>query len=186
MKQMKSLILILAIFILSLSMMYFAIRIMYPLKYKDTIVEYSKKYDLDPYLVAAVIRTESGFRPKAKSNKNAMGLMQLTDSTAEWVAKEMGIKDFNIEDLNNPERNISMGCWYLENLNKEFKYDSNLVLAAYNAGRGNVNKWLKDDRYSNDGVTLEFIPFKETDKYVKKVDVNYKIYKFLYKDLDKK
>ncbi|MEW8957104.1 lytic transglycosylase domain-containing protein [Clostridium sp.] len=183
MKHMKNIALVLAILILSMSIMYFAIKIIYPLKYKDTIVEYSKKYDLDPYFVAAVIKAESGFRPNVKSHKNAVGLMQLTDSTAEWVAKEMGMSDFKLEDLKTPEINIAMGCWYLENLNKEFKYDKTLVLAAYNAGRGNVNKWLKDDRYSKDGTTLDFIPFKETDKYIKKVEVNYKIYKFIYKDL---
>jgi soluble lytic murein transglycosylase len=82
--------------------------------------------------------------------------------------------------LNDPEFNIRIGCWYLNNLNTEFKYNTEVVLAAYNGGRGNVQKWLKSSEHSSDGKTLKYIPFKETDKYVKKVRVNYRIYKYLY------
>ena len=72
-----------------------------------------------------------------------------------------------------------MGCWYLNNLKQEFG-DMDLVLAAYNAGRGNVNNWLKDYQYSDDGIELKEIPFKETREYVVKVNLSYMIYKYLY------
>lgn len=156
------------------------IKLFYPLYYSDYITKYSKKYNLSPYLVTAVIKTESNFRSKAKSNKNAFGLMQITSSTAKWAANEMEVKDFSEEMLLEPEFNINMGCWYINNLKKEFQGDMDLVLAAYNGGRGNVQKWLSDSSNSKDGKTLHYIPFEETDKYVKKVKVSYNIYKFIY------
>lgn len=155
-------------------------KVFFPYKYSNYITKYSEKYELDPYLVAAVIKTESNFDEGAKSNKNAYGLMQITPDTAEWAAEKMDIKNFNIKMLKDPEFNISMGCWYLNNLREEFNGDIELVLAAYNGGRGNVQKWLKSSDHSSDGKNLHYIPFKETDKYVKKVKVNYSVYKYLY------
>lgn len=153
---------------------------LYPIKYPEYINKYSSKYDLSPYLVAAVIKTESNFNSNAKSNRDAQGLMQITPSTGEWVASEMKMGKFHVEMLDDPETNINMGCWYLNNLKKEFNGNIDLVLAAYNGGRGNVQKWLSNTDSSKDGKNLHYIPFKETDKYVKKVKVNYNIYKFLY------
>jgi soluble lytic murein transglycosylase len=106
--------------------------------------------------------------------------MQITAETAQWSSSKMGTVDFKLDMLNDPEYNIKMGCWYLNNLDKEFN-NFDLVLAAYNGGRGNVEKWLKNSNHSIDGKNLQYIPFKETDKYVKKVNVNYSIYRFLYK-----
>ncbi len=158
------------------------IKFFYPLKYSECIVKYSYKYKLDPYLVSAIIKTESNFNKDAKSNKNAYGLMQITPDTAKWAAEKMNIKNFNVEMLNDADFNISMGCWYLSNLKEEFNDNMELVLAAYNGGRGNVQKWLKNSEHSSDGKNLHYIPFKETDKYVKKVKVNCNIYERLYND----
>lgn len=152
----------------------------YPMKYSQSIYKYSEKYDLDPYFVAAVIKAESNFNANAVSNKNAYGLMQVTASTGLWIAEKMKLKDFEVDKLFQPEYNISMGCWYLKDLKKEFDGNMDLVLAAYNGGRGNVQKWLSENDHSKDGKNLHYIPFKETDKYVKKVKVNYNIYRFLY------
>lgn len=152
----------------------------YPLKYLEYIKEYSQEYNLDPYLVIAVIRTESGFKENVKSNKNAIGLMQITPDTAAWAAEKMGIYNFRVNMLNDPQFNIRMGCWYINNLKNEFNGNIELVLAAYNGGRGNVQKWLKDSGHSYDGKNLHYIPFKETDKYIKKVKVSYEVYKYLY------
>ncbi|KGM94828.1 lytic transglycosylase [Clostridium novyi A str. 4552] len=154
----------------------------YPMKYKEYIMKYSEQYDLDPYLVASVIKTESNFEKNAKSNKGAIGLMQLTPSTAKWAAKQMKIKNFKVEMLYNEEFNIKMGCWYLDNLKQEFQSNMSLVIAAYNGGRGNVKKWLNNEENSKNGVDLHYIPFKETDKYLKKVQVSCNVYEFLYKD----
>ncbi|MDP4143848.1 MAG: lytic transglycosylase domain-containing protein [Bacillota bacterium] len=157
------------------------LRIYYPMNYSDYVYKYAAQYKLDPYFVEAVIKSESNFDANAKSKKNAYGLMQITPTTAEWAAEKMGIKAFSSDMLYNPEFNIRMGCWYLNDLSSEFKGNMDLVLAAYNGGRGNVKKWLNDTAHSSDGQNLDYIPFKETDKYVKKVNTNYSMYKKLYK-----
>lgn len=156
------------------------IKYYFPLKYSDYVVRYSKEYNLDPHFVMAVIKTESNFNPDIRSGKNAIGLMQITPETAKWAAEKMNITDFTENMLNDPEFNIKMGCWYLNDLNTEFNGDMKLVLAAYNGGRGNVQKWLKNSEHSMDGQSLQYIPFKETDKYIKKVEVSYKVYRYLY------
>lgn len=156
------------------------LKLLYPFNYSQYIYKYSAEYNLDPYLVAAVIKTESGYKADAKSNKNAYGLMQITRDTSEWIAQKLSMDNFQLDMLYNPQINIMMGCWYLNNLKTEFNDNMDLVLAAYNGGRGNVKKWLKDSEKSHDGVNLHYIPFPETDKYIKRVKVNYKMYKYLY------
>lgn len=156
------------------------------MKYSDYISKYANKYNVDPYLVAAVIKTESNFDEDAISNKNAYGLMQITPETAKWAAKKMDLNDFNAYMLMSPEFNIKMGCWYINDLNSEFNGNIEVILAAYNGGRGNVKKWLSQKEHSSDGKSLHYIPFKETNKYVKKVKINYSIYKYLYKNKFKK
>ncbi|MCY6485064.1 lytic transglycosylase domain-containing protein [Clostridium aestuarii] len=157
-------------------------RVIYPIKYEEYIYKYSKQYNLNPYVVAAVIKTESKFNKDATSKKNACGLMQITPSTAKEISQKIKIKDFEVDMLYDPELNINMGCWYLSDLRKEFGANMELILAAYNGGRGNVKKWLNSSEHSKDGETLQYIPFKETDKYIKKVQVSYNIYSFLYED----
>jgi soluble lytic murein transglycosylase len=172
--------LIVVIVIMSLNINYI-LKVLYPFSNQSVINNYSQMYGLDPCLVAALIKTESNFDSKAKSSKNAYGLMQITSTTAKWAAEQMGITNFNVDMLYEPKFNINMGCWYLNNLNKEFSGNMTLVLAAYNGGSGNVQKWLNDAQHSKDGINLHYIPFKETDMYVKKVNVNYNIYLYLYK-----
>ncbi len=156
------------------------LRIFYPVKYEEVVLKYSNNYNISPYLVMAVIKSESNFRPHAQSHKGAKGLMQIIDSTAIWGAEKLNKKDFNIDMIFEPETNIEIGCWYLSMLMKQFDKDVILVLAAYNGGSGNVGKWLKDERYSMDGINLARIPFKETEEYVEKVLKSYNVYKKLY------
>ena len=148
--------------------------------YKDYIIQYSMEYGLDPYLVMAIIKAESKFDKDAISPKGAMGLMQMTESTAEWVAESTGVEDFEANDLYDPETNIKMGCWYINKLREEFG-NTELVLAAYNAGPGNVEEWLKDSDISKDGQNLDNIPYEETDNYIKRVLSNKEIYQNLNK-----
>ncbi|MGG7178558.1 lytic transglycosylase domain-containing protein [Clostridium paraputrificum] len=152
---------------------------LFPFKHKDAIKEYSEEYNLDPYLVLSVIKAESKFKSDAESHKGAMGLMQITGDTAEWIAEQMGLTDYNQEKLYEEDYNIRMGCWYLNNLREEFG-DMDLFVAAYNAGRGKVASWLKNSDYSKDGKKLDYIPYKETKKYVDRVNTYYKIYKAIY------
>lgn len=155
----------------------------YPLNYKEYITKYSKEYDIDPYLLMAIINAESSFVKDAQSQKGAIGLMQLTEPTAVWIATSMGNENFTINDLYNPETNIKMGTWYLDNLKKEF-HSTVLVLAAYNAGRGTVGSWLSNSEISEDGKTLHYIPYLETKTYIRKVLAGERIYALLYRTND--
>lgn len=154
---------------------------LYPVTYSDVVFANSEKYSLDPYMVFALIKAESAYKKDAKSSQSAMGLMQITPKTAHWIAEKMGMKDFSEDKLFEPTINIEMGCWYLQNLRQEFGKKDELILAAYNAGRGNVSSWLQDGRYSDDGETLKDIPFSETKEYVKKIKQYEEKYKELYK-----
>lgn len=153
---------------------------MYPLRYEYYISSSAHEYGLDKFLVAAVIKTESNFVHDAHSGK-ARGLMQLTDETAKWIAGKMNI-EFKTDDVDIPETNIKMGCWYLRYLIDKYG-NVDTALAAYNGGMGNVSKWLGDKQYSDDGKTLKYIPFEETRNYVKKVNDYKKIYEEKYKDI---
>jgi soluble lytic murein transglycosylase len=155
-----------------------AFTFLYPYKYIDLIREYSRKYGLEPDLVCAVIHTESRFRPGITSPKGARGLMQLTKGTADWGAEEVGIPGYAYENVTEPVVNIELGCWYLSVLLKQFT-ETETALAAYNAGSGNVERWLDDASLSADGVKLDDIPFGETRRYVGRVDGARAVYRIL-------
>ncbi len=165
--------------ILVATYLYFIVN--YPLSYQNIIKKYSEVYGIDPYLVAAIINVESKYDKNAISKKEARGLMQISPITGNWAAEELGIDNFNLDMLFEPEVNIMIGTWYLDILWEEFDGNFQLILAAYNAGSGNVDKWLKDKRYSTDGKSLTNIPFQETREYVDRVNKNIKIYRVLYK-----
>lgn len=147
----------------------------YPLEYKDYITRYSADYELDPYLVCAVINAESNFTADAQSHKSAIGLMQIMPSTGEWIAGKIGIDGYTEAMLTDPETNIRIGCWYLHYLNGLFDGNEDHMIAAYNAGQGKVQEWIATD------AALEDIPYPETENYLKKVKTFYEIYKGLYR-----
>lgn len=150
----------------------------YPVRYYEYIDKYSNKYDLDEYLVMAVIKAESNYIHDAHSGY-ARGLMQLTDDTASWISQKLKL-EFSKDDVEDPETNIRMGCYYLSYLISHYNSNIDVALAAYNAGMGNVKKWLDNPEYSPDGKNLSYIPFKETRNYVKKVNEYKETYKKLY------
>ncbi len=170
---------IILIIILVFNISIHLVRGFFPAKYVDEIKKYSEEYSVDPYLVMAVIKAESNYQKEAVSNKDACGLMQITPSTAKWLAEKAGISDFEDEDIYSPEINIKLGCYYLSYLYDMYA-DTKCMLAAYNAGNGTVDKWLSDFNYSTDGKTLEKIPYKETEQYINKVNNYTKIYRILY------
>lgn len=155
------------------------IKIILPITYKNEIELYSSNYDIDPNLVAAVIKVESNYEKYAKSHKDARGLMQILPSTGQWVNSQINLDNYDIDMLYDIETNINIGCWYLNYLFKQFN-NIETVLAAYNAGNGNVSNWLRNKEYSADGQTLDVIPFPETNTYVKKVMFYYYIYEKIY------
>ncbi len=158
---------------------YCAMCILFPVKYSEQILEYSEKYDLEPGFVCAIIKAESGFDTTAESHKGARGLMQLMPATIDWAVENMGIENFSYADIEDPDVNIEIGCWVLNFLARQFNNNEELMAAAYNAGSGNVTNWLADTQYSSDGEYLDYIPYKETENYVKKVMFYEKVYKII-------
>jgi soluble lytic murein transglycosylase len=134
-----------------------------PLRHDDIIRQQAAEKDLDPALIAAVINAESGFDAHARSNADARGLMQVTPSTAQAIADESGGVAFEVDDLDDPQINISYGSYHLRELLDA--YNGNLIaaLAAYNAGAGNVDKWGGAE------LQLDDIRFPETRAYVEDV-----------------
>jgi soluble lytic murein transglycosylase len=145
-------------------------RLWYPLHYSTNIRVYAQQDDLDPALLAAVIEAESKFNPNARSDAGAIGLMQLTPSTAKGIAQYTGGSRFRVSDLTNPDINIRYGAWYLGHLLAKYKSER-LALAAYNAGQANVDHWQ---------AAHEGIPFSETRDYVNKVERLKGIYRRAY------
>ncbi len=152
----------------------------YKTNYSEIIDTYSTKYGVDKYLIYAVIKTESNFDKNAVSNVGARGLMQMMTDTFNWVGTKLKDNDTTYDDMFIPEDNIRYGAYLLDYLVDEFdNYEA--ALAAYHAGRGAVNGWLKNEKYSNDGKTLNSTPIKDTNHYIKKVMKNYNMYCKLYK-----
>jgi soluble lytic murein transglycosylase len=142
-------------------------RLRYPLRYSEYVRVHARENDLDPALLAAVIYQESKFRPAAESSSGALGLMQLTPATAHGIALRTGGARFVTSDLLDPEINIRYGAWYLGNLFHKYGQER-LVLAAYNAGQGNVDRW----RSRHEGIQ-----FPETRAYVARVERLQRMYR---------
>lgn len=155
-------------------------RLWYPFEHQELIYHYSEVNQLNPLLVVAVIKTESNFNPQATSPKGARGLMQIMPNTANWISQQISKEPLPPEELFNPETNIRLGTWYLADLFKAFKDDPVLVIAAYNAGRGNVTRWLNEQHWTGERKTIDQIPFMETRQYIRRVQWNQKVYHYLY------
>lgn len=154
-------------------------KILYPIPHSEYVFRYAESYHIDPYLVAAVIRAESRFSHTAESGSGARGLMQIMPDTAEWAAEQLKM-DFHPEMLFDPQYNIKIGCWYLRQLQNTFHGDLTVVLASYNAGQGNVQRWLEEGVWDGKLTGLDQIPFTETRLYVQKVLTYYNRYRLLY------
>lgn len=148
-------------------------RTFYPFHYRELIEQQAKAYSLDPLFVVAVIHQESDFKPNARSKVGARGLMQIMPDTAVWASQRMGLKQFKVEQLDDPKTNIQIGCWYLRYLFQQFREPA-MVLAAYNGGEGNLNYWgtLQGEQLRH--------AFPETRGYVAQGLKTYQRYKDLY------
>lgn len=146
----------------------------YITQYNEYVEKYSKEYDVDKFLIYAIIKAESNFEEEVVSSKGAKGLMQLMDTTAQEIAQKIGLK-IDEENVLEPEYNIQLGTYYISILIKKYNCIE-LALAAYNAGSGNVDSWIENDILKEDGSNIENIPFKETNNYVRKILRDYKIY----------
>lgn len=150
---------------------------MYPLRYEDEITASAATHGVDPYLVAAVIRSESSWDPEASSHQGARGLMQLMPETAQdMVAKGLvDGKRYSYENLEDPTVNIEYGCAYLSYLLTYFNGATDRAIAAYNAGMGNVDGWAKRDKLLHNAIT-----FPETQAYLVRVNMAKDRYQELY------
>jgi soluble lytic murein transglycosylase len=151
----------------------------YPFPFFQEIKYWSQKRQLNPLLVTALIRQESRFEPKIKSVANAVGLMQVLPSTAQWIAPRINVDSKKI-DLENPNDNLMLGTWYLDYTHQQYANNSLLAIASYNAGPGNVTKWLQTLPKEDPDEFVEAIPFDETRNYVRQVFGNYWNYLRLY------
>lgn len=153
-------------------------RAAYPLKYVDEVEKYSGEYGVPPALLYAVIRTESGFDPNAKSGAGALGLTQILPATFDWLQTKSGEK-LETDELFRPDVSIKYGAMFYGMLLREFG-EVRTAAAAYHAGRGQVRKWLQDETLSPDGKSLERIPAGRTKDYAEKVLRTFSIYEKLY------
>jgi len=154
--------------------------LVYPLEYDYIVREYARVNGVPPSLVAAVVLAESKFKDNASSHRGASGLMQIMPETGEWIAEETGMVGFKPEMLNDVSTNLRMGTWYLAYLLREYDGNTVLALAAYNAGRGHVDEWMKEYGWGKNFSEIDSIPFSETRDYVKVVMQNEEKYKELY------
>ncbi|TCP53743.1 soluble lytic murein transglycosylase [Tumebacillus sp. BK434] len=157
-------------------------RFIYPIYHEAEIRQAAETHQIDPLLVAAIIRVESKFRTENVSKVGAVGLMQLMPETAEWIAKESEIPYRGIEDLSDPETNIRMGSWYMAYLLKQFDGNQAAAIAAYNAGQGRVSRWMKEGVWDGTLAASEKIPVGETRHYIQRVSFSYTKYQQLYPD----
>ena len=142
--------------------------LIYPREYSEHVSKYAKEFDVPEYVVYSVIKVESGFDSDAVSQKGASGLMQLMPATYRWLAK---MKNESVGNIFDVEENIKYGTYYLSILYERYG-NWTYALCAYNAGMGNVDKWIK--------VTPFYIQFLETQNYVNKLEVAMGKYKSLY------
>lgn len=182
MKKLLSIILI--IFIIIFGINYNKIKNMtlkkiYKIEYSEYVEKYSEEYQVDKYLIYAIIKAESNFSEEAISSKGAKGLMQLMQTTAEEIASKINI-EVTEENILNPDININLGTKYISILIQKYG-NIGLSLSAYNAGSGNVDKWIANGTLKNDGSDIENVPYTETNNYVRKILRDYEIYKQLYK-----
>ena len=150
---------------------------LYPFPYLETIVKWSNKRELNTVLVTALIRQESRFMPKIKSVVGATGLMQVMPKTGEETAKKINLVSYDLENVND---NVNLGTHYLDLTHKEYKNNSMLAVASYNAGPNAVSRWLKQFGFDDVDAFVDKIPYPETRGYVESVFENYWNYLQIY------
>lgn len=165
-------------------------KLMYPIHYKEDIRISAENFAVDPLLIAAIIRTESKYKPELVSAKQAMGLMQIMPDTADWIIDQAGYSPQMKDNLMRPEVNIEMGTWYVHWLQERYKGQMSyhqttddliaVIAASYNAGHNRVGQWMRDDVWDGRYETRMDIPYGETRHYIKRVMYYYKKYTTFY------
>ena len=157
------------------------LRVVYPFPYRDMVMSFARERNLDPYLLAGLIRQESAFVPDIVSRAGAVGLMQVVPATGRELARAVGPRGFHDDALTTPEVNIHLGSRFLVDLMRRYP-DMPLVLSAYNAGPTRADRWKNFPEARDPDRFTERIPFAETRGYVKNVTRNRALYRYLYGD----
>lgn len=152
---------------------------LYPTPYYEQIAQEAKENDLDPLLVLAIAKVESGFNPDAVSQVGAVGFMQLMPDTAKWLADRLGEPYYETQ-LTEPEYNIHIGTEYLRFLLDYWQQDIYKTVASYNAGQSKVAEWLNRGTWDGTLANADDIPYEETREYLQKVLAVYHQYRELY------
>ena len=155
-----------------------AYRLVYPIVHREAIILESRRRNLDPALVAAIIRQESGFNPRATSSAGARGLMQVMPSVGRAVARDLDVPGWRPALLYQPDINLQLGIRHLEAFIS--RYEAPYALAAYNAGESRLRRWLRRPGARDPELFVERIPFTETRDYVRIVLRNRAMYRALY------
>jgi soluble lytic murein transglycosylase len=157
------------------------LRVVFPFVYRELLEAEADRADVDPFLLAGLVRQESSFNPKARSRVGATGLSQIMPATGAWLAPGAGVSNFDASLLAVPEINLRMGARYLRDQLRRYGGKRDLALAAYNAGPSRADKWRRELGYGGDPDRFrERIPFTETREYVQVVIRNAVIYRRLY------
>jgi len=154
-------------------------RLLFPLPYRDLIERHSKARNLDPFLVAGLIRQESEFNPRAVSRAKAYGLTQIMPATGRALLK-VSRSRFRPAVLFEPDVNLRLGTTYLRQVLDQHSAKVELALAAYNAGGSRVRNWVTWGDYQEPSEFIETVPFTETRTYIFAVLRNAQIYRKLY------
>lgn len=155
-------------------------RLAYPLPYREDLERFARSNDLDPFLVAGLIRQESEFKATAVSRAKALGLMQVMPPTGREIARKVGVKNFRTNMLLDPKISLQFGTYHLKKWLDAEGGRVEVTLAAYNAGKTRADRWIKRYDFREPAEFIETIPFLETRDYVQSVLRNADFYRRLY------
>lgn len=156
------------------------IEMLYPTPFKSDLLKFAPERGVDPRLLLAIMRQESRFRPDAKSNAAARGLMQFISTTSNKVAADLNRTNFRQDELYSPPTAILFGSQYLSTLFKTFPGQPDAVVASYNGGEDNMQRWYNRSRSNIPERYVPEVVYAQSKDYVQRVIASYRMYKYLY------
>jgi soluble lytic murein transglycosylase len=155
-------------------------KLAFPMRYRADLERFAKQNEMDPFLMAALIRQESEFNPKAVSPANARGLTQILPSTGRELSHRLKVTPYTTARLFQPVVNLQLGTYYLKSMTATLGGHSEAALAAYNAGLSRAHAWLSWADFREPAEFIETVPFTETRNYIQTVLRNADVYRRLY------
>jgi soluble lytic murein transglycosylase len=155
-------------------------KLAFPMPYREDMEKFAKQNDLDPFLVAALIRQESEFNANAVSSRSARGLMQIEPGTGRELSRHLGLRPYSTARLFQPGVNLQLGSYYLKTIVASLNGHLEAALAAYNAGPARAHAWLSWGDFQEPAEFVETVPISETRNYIETVLRNADVYRRLY------